>query len=218
MATFPNVSLILIILHLLISGERTSAAWCVARTDASPNALQHALDYACGAGADCTEIQPSGSCFQPDTVEAHASYAFNSYYMLAAMNPAACVFAGNAMFAKTDPSYGSCVYPASPSMANGTRGNTSPTSSGATSPPPEIDNGMPQDGSGNVVTPAGINDTPMNGTGEVLTPTPTNMVPTMDNNDSSEAVSVKLISRVLVVGMMFRVVLFIGQQINSLSF
>ncbi|KAL2504352.1 X8 domain-containing protein [Abeliophyllum distichum] len=34
-----------------------AATWCVSRSDASDQALQIAIDYACGTGADCAPIQ-----------------------------------------------------------------------------------------------------------------------------------------------------------------
>lgn len=80
------------------------ALWCVARSDASDQALQTALDYACGAGADCTPIVSNGLCFLPNTLQAHASYAFNSYFQRKNMAPGSCIFAGTATIAKTDPS------------------------------------------------------------------------------------------------------------------
>ncbi|ESQ56334.1 hypothetical protein EUTSA_v10026599mg [Eutrema salsugineum] len=101
-------SLSLLILLLLRS---STAMWCVARFDVTSQALQAALDYACAAGADCAPIQPSGLCFLPNTIQAHASYAFNSYFQRRAMAPGSCNFAGTSTLAKTDPSYGSCVYP-----------------------------------------------------------------------------------------------------------
>ncbi|KAK9058465.1 hypothetical protein SSX86_023307 [Deinandra increscens subsp. villosa] len=104
---------------VLLCIQITAATWCVVRSDASREALQAALDYACGAGADCVPIQPSGLCFLPNTIQAHASYAFNSYYMRRSMAPGSCDFAGTATVAKTDPSYGSCNYPASPRNAGG---------------------------------------------------------------------------------------------------
>jgi len=93
-------------------GNPTSSgqSWCVASPSASETALQVALDYACGyGGADCSAIQQGGSCFNPDTVRDHASYAFNSYYQ---KNPiqTSCDFGGTAMITNTDPSKLSCSY------------------------------------------------------------------------------------------------------------
>ena len=93
-------------------GNPTSSgqSWCVASPSASETALQVALDYACGyGGADCSAIQQGGSCFNPDTVRDHASYAFNSYYQ---KNPVqtSCDFGGTAMITNTDPSKLSCSY------------------------------------------------------------------------------------------------------------
>ncbi|KAL7124255.1 hypothetical protein ABFS83_14G036300 [Erythranthe nasuta] len=115
-AVFKVVGLlILVFTAATFSASGTAAAtWCVARSDASEQALQTALDYACGAGADCAPIQSSGLCYLPNTVQAHASYAFNSYYQRKANAPDSCSFAGTSAIAKTDPSYGSCVYPSSP--------------------------------------------------------------------------------------------------------
>ncbi|XP_022925619.1 glucan endo-1,3-beta-glucosidase-like isoform X2 [Cucurbita moschata] len=88
-------------------------SWCIASSSASPTALQVALDYACGyGGADCSAIQTGGSCFEPNTMRDHASYAFNQYYQ---KNPAptSCVFGGTAQLTSTDPSSGNCRYAAS---------------------------------------------------------------------------------------------------------
>ncbi|KAK1275317.1 hypothetical protein QJS04_geneDACA000750 [Acorus gramineus] len=79
-------------------------SWCVASQSASETALQVALDYACGyGGADCSAIQTGGSCFNPDTVRDHASYAFNSYYHNNPV-PTSCNFGGTAQIANADPS------------------------------------------------------------------------------------------------------------------
>ncbi|XP_058001259.1 PLASMODESMATA CALLOSE-BINDING PROTEIN 3 isoform X2 [Hevea brasiliensis] len=121
MAALPKelISILFILIIIInILGNSTilpvvEGNWCVARSDASNQALQTALDYACGAGADCSPIQSNGLCFLPNTIQAHASFAFNSYFQRKAMAPGSCDFSGTATVAKTDPSYGSCVYPSS---------------------------------------------------------------------------------------------------------
>jgi hypothetical protein len=77
--------------------------WCVASQSAAETTVKVALDYACGYGADCSQIQQGGVCFDPDTLRDHASYAFNDYYQ---KNPAptSCVFGGVATLTNKDPS------------------------------------------------------------------------------------------------------------------
>lgn len=82
----------------------SSGTWCIASQTASPTALQVALDYACGyGGADCSAIQPGGTCYNPSTLHDHASYAFNNYYQKNPI-PTSCVFGGTAQLSTTDPS------------------------------------------------------------------------------------------------------------------
>ncbi|KAJ9180379.1 hypothetical protein P3X46_008633 [Hevea brasiliensis] len=109
-------------------------SWCVAKPGASETALQSALDYACGmGGADCSQIQQEGSCYNPNTLQNHASYAFNSYYQ---KNPVAtsCDFGGTAAIVNTNPSAGSCVFPLSSSSPS-TPSTTTPTPSTSTTNP-----------------------------------------------------------------------------------
>ncbi|KAI8002183.1 PLASMODESMATA CALLOSE-BINDING PROTEIN 3 [Camellia lanceoleosa] len=117
------------------NGGGVEATWCVTRSEASDQALQTALDYACGAGADCAPIQSSGLCYLPNTLQSHASYAFNSYYQRRGNAPGSCDFSGTATVAGTDPSYGSCVFPSSQSTAGGT-GGTPTTNPSVIAPPP----------------------------------------------------------------------------------
>lgn len=100
----PLLLLITIITMGLSKNVLGQASWCVARSDASNDALQTALDYACGSGGDCLPLQPDGLCFLPNTIQAHASYAFNSYYQRRARAPGSCDFAGTATIATSDPS------------------------------------------------------------------------------------------------------------------
>lgn len=66
--------------------------------------MQEALDYACGSGADCKSIQSNGSCYEPNTLLHHSSFAFNSYWQNTKSAGATCDFGGTAMLVTTDPS------------------------------------------------------------------------------------------------------------------
>ncbi|CAL5190568.1 unnamed protein product [Lathyrus oleraceus] len=89
----------------------SGSSWCVASPSASLIALQVALDYACGyGGADCSAIQPAGSCYNPNSIHDHASYAFNKYYHRNPL-PNSCNFGGTAVITSTNPSIGACQYP-----------------------------------------------------------------------------------------------------------
>ncbi|CAL9109846.1 PLASMODESMATA CALLOSE-BINDING PROTEIN 3-like [Musa acuminata AAA Group] len=123
---------IFLLLILAMSGV-SDAAWCVCRSDMSTTALQKTLDYACGAGADCTPILQNGACYNPNTVLAHCSYAANSYYQGKGQTQDACNFAGTAMLTSTDPGGNGCTYPASTSAAaSSTSTSTTPSSTTTT--------------------------------------------------------------------------------------
>lgn len=80
------------------------AVWCVAKPSVPDPIMKEALDYACGAGANCKPIQPSEPCYQPDTLLAHASFAFNSYFQNKKILGGTCDFGGAAMLVTVDPS------------------------------------------------------------------------------------------------------------------
>ncbi|XP_038987501.1 uncharacterized protein PB18E9.04c-like [Phoenix dactylifera] len=110
------------------SPSSSGQSWCIASQTASETALQVALDYACGyGGADCSQIQSGGSCYNPNTVRDHASYAFNDYYQ---KNPTStsCDFGGTAIITNTDPSTSTCHY-ASTSTSSSVLNTTTPTGS-----------------------------------------------------------------------------------------
>ncbi|KAB2092408.1 hypothetical protein ERO13_A02G023500v2 [Gossypium hirsutum] len=88
----------------------TTALWCVAKPSVPDPIIQEAMNYACAAGADCDSIQPSGSCFQPDSLFAHASYAFNSYWQKSKLDGGTCEFGGTAILVAIDPSYNGCHF------------------------------------------------------------------------------------------------------------
>ncbi|KAL9241695.1 hypothetical protein vseg_015775 [Gypsophila vaccaria] len=88
----------------------TKSVWCVARPTIPDPLLQRAMDYACGAGADCGPVRPNGPCFEPNTFVAHASYAFNSYWQRTKILGGTCDFGGTAMLINVDPSNNGCHF------------------------------------------------------------------------------------------------------------
>ncbi|KAJ7967331.1 putative Glucan endo-1,3-beta-glucosidase [Quillaja saponaria] len=93
------------------SPNPTAAAWCVPKSGVSDAQLQSNIDYVCGQGLDCREIQPGGACFEPNTVASHAAYAMNLYYQTVGKNPWNCDFSQTAALTSTNPSYNACTYP-----------------------------------------------------------------------------------------------------------
>ncbi|KAJ4961013.1 hypothetical protein NE237_020923 [Protea cynaroides] len=107
------------VLHLTGSGmvlvnDTTNLTFCTARNGADLKMLQAALDWACGPGkVDCSPLLQGRPCYEPDTVAAHASYAFDAYYHKMGMASGTCYFNGVAAVTTTNPSHGSCIFPGS---------------------------------------------------------------------------------------------------------
>ena len=88
-----------------VSKSTTGNTWCVANPDAGKQKLQAALDFACGeGGADCRSIQPGATCYDPNTLVAHSSFAFNSYYQKQGRGMGDCYFGGAAYVVTQEPS------------------------------------------------------------------------------------------------------------------
>lgn len=88
--------------------------WCIAKPGVSNSSLSEGINWACGQGkANCTLIQQGQACYQPNTFQNHASYAYNNYFTDNGGNSASCNFNGTAVTTNTDPSYGSCAFPSS---------------------------------------------------------------------------------------------------------
>ncbi|MBA0792243.1 hypothetical protein Gohar_016759 [Gossypium harknessii] len=90
-----------------VSKATSGQTWCMASPNAEAEELQEGLDYACGeGGADCGPIQPNGACYNPNSLVAHASYAYNSYYQKKARVSGSCFFSGTAYVSTQPP----CTY------------------------------------------------------------------------------------------------------------
>ncbi|KZV50239.1 hypothetical protein F511_03193 [Dorcoceras hygrometricum] len=109
------MALVLISLLVLLPAMSglSDAAYCVC-SSGGDGVFQKNIDYACGAGADCSAIIQNGACYNPNTVKDHCNYAVNSYYQRKGQVAGSCDFAGSATVSPTAPSAVSgCVYPSS---------------------------------------------------------------------------------------------------------
>ncbi|XP_051144012.1 glucan endo-1,3-beta-glucosidase 4-like [Andrographis paniculata] len=97
-----------------------STVFCVARSGTDDGALRDGLNWACGHGqADCTAIQQGQACYLPNTLQNHASYAYNDYYQKMHGSGGTCDFGGSATLTPVDPSYGSCRFAGSSNSSTG---------------------------------------------------------------------------------------------------
>ncbi|XP_057493889.1 major pollen allergen Ole e 10-like isoform X2 [Actinidia eriantha] len=84
--------------------------WCVANPSAGAVKLQNFIDNYCNvAPLDCKLIRPGGTCYEPNTVQEHASVLLNLAYK-ADKKLRPCPLDVGQITLK-DPSHGSCIYP-----------------------------------------------------------------------------------------------------------
>ncbi|XP_073225874.1 PLASMODESMATA CALLOSE-BINDING PROTEIN 5 [Cicer arietinum] len=111
-------------------GALQQQLWCVAKNNAEDAALQTALDWACGAGgANCGPIQNGGPCYDVNSVQNTASYAFNDYFLKHGLTDDSCNFNNNAAVTSLNPSYGNCKFPAGLTASNGSFTGSTPSPS-----------------------------------------------------------------------------------------
>ncbi|CAM8970347.1 hypothetical protein QQ045_005585 [Rhodiola kirilowii] len=96
--------------------SNASSVFCIAKDGADSDKLQDGINWACGQGrANCSAIQSGQPCYLPNTLQNHASYAYNDYYQRMRGAGGTCDFDGSATLSSTDPSYGSCKFAGSSS-------------------------------------------------------------------------------------------------------
>ncbi|CAI9785291.1 unnamed protein product [Fraxinus pennsylvanica] len=155
------------LLFLFAITGHSDAAYCVCNDGLSTDVYQKNIDYACGAGADCTPITQNGPCYNPNTVKDHCNYAVNSYFQKKGQNAQSCNFLNTATVSQSAPSSSTsgCVYPSSASNGTSTTPSTTPTTGGT----PTM-GGTPTGG-----TPVG--GTPTGGTPSTMVPGTTTGTP-----------------------------------------
>ncbi|PIN18767.1 Glucan endo-1,3-beta-D-glucosidase [Handroanthus impetiginosus] len=113
-------------------GANSSTVFCIARPGADESSLRDGLNWACGPGqANCAAIQQGQPCYNPNTLQNHASYAYNDYYQRMHNSGGTCDFGGTATLTSDDPSHGSCRFTGS---SNSSRGGQLPPAPGPVAP------------------------------------------------------------------------------------
>ncbi|CAN8304233.1 unnamed protein product [Cochlearia groenlandica] len=126
------VLLTLLLLSTIVT--YSNAEVCVCK-DGNEQELQKVIDYACASGADCTQIQQTGSCFKPDSIKNHCDVAVNSYYQKKASTGATCDFNGAAVISTSPPSNTSSCLSSSGTTGTTTNGTSSTTGNSTTGNP-----------------------------------------------------------------------------------
>ncbi|KAK8488678.1 hypothetical protein V6N13_042360 [Hibiscus sabdariffa] len=135
------VLLVYLVVFLALTGH-SCANYCLCKDGVSEQMLQKTLDYACGAGADCSPINQNGPCYNPNTVKDHCNYAVNSYFQKKGQAQGSCDFTGTAAVSPNPPTNlpSSCSFPSSGSSSTPTTGTpttvtpTTPTTGTPTNP------------------------------------------------------------------------------------
>ncbi|KAH6823095.1 plasmodesmata callose-binding protein 3 [Perilla frutescens var. hirtella] len=183
------------LVFILALAGYSDANYCVCNSGLSDSVLQKSIDYACGAGADCSQILQNGPCFNPNTVKDHCNYAVNSYYQKKGNAPGSCDFSGTATVVPNPPSVASgCVFPSSASNAGGTTPSTAPpTGLTPTTPTPPA---SPTIGGGGAATPTTPGTFPGSTTppGSPLTPGGFGLAPAGSGFGNTDSGSVKLLA------------------------
>lgn len=94
----------------VLANDTANQTYCSAKDGADKRMLQAALDWACGPGkVDCSPMLQGEPCYEPDSVDAHATFAFNAYYQKMGRVPESCDFNGVAEITTTNPIHGNCT-------------------------------------------------------------------------------------------------------------
>ncbi|KAM7273302.1 hypothetical protein ACFE04_027966 [Oxalis oulophora] len=118
-----------------ITANSSAAIFCVATDEADTDKLQDGLDWACGQNrANCSAIQQGGTCYFPNTLKSHASYAYNDYYQKTRSIGGTCDFDGTATTTTVDPSSGTCIFTGSTNSSASGGAFSPPTAFGPSSP------------------------------------------------------------------------------------
>ncbi|XP_022775767.1 PLASMODESMATA CALLOSE-BINDING PROTEIN 3-like isoform X1 [Durio zibethinus] len=128
-----------LVLFLAMTGH-SSASYCLCKDGVGDQALQKTLDYACGAGADCTAILQNGGCYSPNTVRDHCNYAVNSYFQRKGEVNGSCDFSGTASISATPPSNvaSTCNFPSRRLAASSLFCNLAQAQAQQLEPPPQL--------------------------------------------------------------------------------
>ncbi|KHG04147.1 hypothetical protein F383_29090 [Gossypium arboreum] len=159
------VPFIYVVLFLAMSGH-SSANYCLCKDGVNEQTLQKTLDYACGAGADCTPINQNGPCYNPNTVKDHCNYAVNSYFQKKGQAQGSCDFSGTATVSVNPPSNipSTCSFPSSGTSTTPSTGTPTTPSTGTPTTPTTGTPTTPTTGTPTTTPTTGTPTTPTTGT------------------------------------------------------